>query len=52
MSRQTTGEHAVAVKVHVSRETAARIHAIAKLEDRSVNWLIRKWINEALDRKP
>jgi len=49
MSRQT-GEHAVAVKVHVSRDTYARIMAVAKRDDRSVNWLLRKWINEALER--
>jgi len=49
MSRHT-GEYAVAVKVHVSRATALAIHDIAKQEDRSVNWLIRKWIGDALEQ--
>ena len=50
MSRQT-GEHAVAVKVHVSRDTYARILDIAKKDDRSVNWILRKWIHDALGQE-
>ncbi len=45
-----SGEYAVAVKVHVSEDTAAKLKAIAAENDRSLNYILRRIIAEYLDR--
>ncbi len=43
-------QHRASVKVHVSEDTRRRLIDLASREDRSVNWLLRRMIDEGLAR--
>ncbi len=41
-------QHRASVKVHVTEATRQRLIDLASREDRSVNWLLRRMIDEGL----